>query len=374
MKISVDRNNFLKSLGHIYRIVDRRNTSSILGNVFIKASGGLIQLKATDLELQVSEELAATIEQPGSATVPAYLLHDVIKRLPSGAEVTIELSEDGKQVKVVSGRINYKLQSLPAADFPDSKAVEWQHSFTLEAKDLRPLLNATQSAMSTDETRYSLNGIYMHIARNKDDAPVLRLVATDGHRLAVGELPAPSETLDMPGVIIPRKTILEIQKMLAEGFAQDIAIDISETKIGFTVGDLSLISKLIEGQYPDYEKIIPTKQDKLLTVDRNEFMASVSRVSVVSNDYARAMKFGLEMDTLLLTMESIESDSAEDCLTCHYRGEPLEIGFNAKYLLEEANQFTQENILFSFSSASAPCVMHDGEKPNILYILMPMRL
>ncbi|WJW80418.1 DNA polymerase III subunit beta [Bartonella sp. TP] len=374
MRISVDRNNFLKSLGHVYRIVDRRNTASILGNVLIKANGELIQLKATDLELQVSEELAANIEQPGSATVPAYLLYDVIRRLPAGAEVKIELNNDNGQVRIISGRVNYKLQSLPASDFPDSKSVEWQHSFTLSAKELRPILNATQSAISTDETRYCLNGIYMHIVRNKDDVPMLRLVATDGHRLSVGELAAPDNSLEMPGLIIPRKAVLEMQKMLAEGFAQDIAIDICETKIGFTVGDLSLVSKLIDGQFPDYEKIIPSDHDKFLTVDREEFIASVGRVSVVSNDYARALKFDLDMDNLRLSMESLDADSAEDCLNCHYRGEVLEIGFNAKYLLDEASQFTQENIIFSFSNSSSPCVMRDGEKTTILYILMPMRL
>lgn len=377
MRIAVDRANLLRSLGRVHRIVERRNTIPILSNVLIEADGnagaGKIRLKSTDLDLEVTEETEATVEQAGAATVPAHLLYDIVRKLPEGGEVLLSLDAEGKFVTVVSGRSNFRLESLPRGDFPELSAEGFSHVFELPAKHLKYLIDATQFAVSTEETRYYLNGIYLHAAE-ADGAQKLRAVATDGHRLACVDVEAPEQAAAMPGIIIPRKTVSELQKLLGEMGEANIKAELSDAKIRLTMGSVILVSKLIDGVFPDYQRVIPFNNEKRLEVKRAEFVAAVDRVSTISTDRGRAVKLALAADMVVLTVNSPDSGTAEDKITAAYDAEAMEIGFNSRYLLDIAGQLSGETISFMLADGGAPTLIRDNEDAQALYVLMPMRV
>ncbi|MGN6463189.1 MAG: DNA polymerase III subunit beta, partial [Pseudolabrys sp.] len=259
MKVTVERSALLKSLGHVHRVVERRNTIPILANVLLRADKGKLSLKATDLDLEVIETIAAEVSPGGSTTVPAHMFYEIVRKLPEGTQVVLEASGDRAILAIRAGRSRFTLQTLPESDFPDLAAGEMTHKFTLAAKDLKRLIDKTQFAISTEETRYYLNGIYLHVA-GAAKAQKLRAVATDGHRLAQAELDAPKGADGMPGIIVPRKTVGEVQRLI-EDLDADVSIELSQTKIRFTIGDVVLTSKLIDGTFPDYGRVIPAGND-----------------------------------------------------------------------------------------------------------------
>src|SRR5271167_3004485 len=249
MKITVERSELLKSLGHVHRVVERRNTIPILANVLLRADRSKLSLKATDLDVEVTDTIAAEVGPGGSTTVPAHMFFDIVRKLPEGAQIALESSGDRAALAIRAGRSRFTLQTLPESDFPDLSAGEMTHKFTLKASELKRLIDKTQFAISTEETRYYLNGIYLHVANN-DGTVVLRAVATDGHRLAQMELDLPDGAAGMPGIIVPRKTVSEVQRLIEDGEAE-IMIELSPGKIRFTVGEVVLTSKLIDGTFPD---------------------------------------------------------------------------------------------------------------------------
>ncbi|MEA2945717.1 MAG: polymerase subunit beta, partial [Alphaproteobacteria bacterium] len=286
MKVTVERAALLKSLGHVHRVVERRNTIPILANVLIKADNSKLACKATDLDLEVTESISAEVGPPGSTTVPAHMLYEIVRKLPEGAQIVIEASGDRAVLAIRAGRSRFTLQTLPESDFPDLAAGEMTHTFKLPAADLKRLIDKTQFAISTEETRYYLNGIYLHAA-GTPNAQTLRAVATDGHRLAQFELPLPAGADGMPGIIVPRKTVGEVQRLIEDNEAE-IIVELSQGKIRFTLGEAVLTSKLIDGTFPDYGRVIPVGNDKELTVDKKEFEQAVDRVSTVSSERGRA--------------------------------------------------------------------------------------
>jgi len=372
MRITIDRNNLLKSLSRVHRVVERRNTIPILSNVLIDADLDRVKLKATDLDLEITEVTAANIEQAGATTVPAHLLYEIVRKLPDGGEIKLALNSDGNSIAVSSGRANFRLQCLPKTDFPELSAGEFSHSFSLPASKLKRLVDCTQFAISTEETRYYLNGIYVHVIDS--DGLKLRLVATDGHRLAKAETAAPAGSEGMPGIIIPRKTIGEVQKLLGEEPEAMLTLELSESKIRFSVGSVVLTSKLIDGTFPEYQRVIPVGNDKELVIDRQSFNAAVDRVSTISSDRGRAVKLNIADDQLTLTVNNPESGSAEDQLNASYSAQPIEIGFNARYLLDITGQLSGENAVFLFADAGAPTLIRDSQDSDALYVLMPMRV
>lgn len=373
MRITVDRTNLLKSLGRVHRVVERRNTIPILSNVLIEADQGNMQLKATDLDLEVTESTASNVEQAGATTVPAHLLYDIVRKLPDGGEVMLAMNDEGNAVSVVSGRSNFRLQCLPKADFPELSAGQFSHSFELTSQALKRLLDCTQFAISTEETRYYLNGIYFHVIES-DGGLKLRAVATDGHRLAQAELEAPSGSEGMPGVIIPRKTVGELQKLVGEESEAPVKIELSDAKIRFSVGSVVLTSKLIDGTFPEYQRVIPQANDKKLVIDRAAFSAAVDRVSTISSDRGRAVKLSIGDGQLTLTVNNPDSGSAEDQLSAEYSADPLEIGFNSRYLLDITGQLTSDEAVFMLADSGAPTLIRDGDASDALYVLMPMRV
>jgi DNA polymerase-3 subunit beta len=372
MKVTVERAELLKSLGHVHRVVERRNTIPILANVLIKAEHSKLSLKATDLDLEVIDAIAAEVAPGGSTTVPAHMFYEIVRKLPDGAQIVLEGSGDRAVLSIRAGRSRFTLQTLPESDFPDLATGDMSHKFKLGAGDLKRLIDKTQFAISTEETRYYLNGIYLHTAGSAK-APTLRAVATDGHRLAQVELPLPEGAAGMPGVIVPRKTVGEVQRLI-ENSEAEVAIELSQGKIRFTIGEVILTSKLIDGTFPDYGRVIPLNNDKLLEVDKKDFEAAVDRVSTVSSERGRAVKLSLSGSRLVLSVTNPDSGSATEELEVEYTAESLDIGFNSRYLLDIAAQIEGEAAVLKLADPGSPTLIQDKDAKGALYVLMPMRV
>lgn len=377
MRATVERSHLLRSLSHVHRVVERRNTIPILSNVLLRAEGGRLTLKATDLDLEVTETTAADVGTDGGTTVPAHILHDIVRKLPDGAEVSLDTG-DGAQLAVKSGRSRFTLQVLPEADFPDLTTGDFPVRFQIPAATLKKLIDRTQFAISTEETRYYLNGIYLH-AVTVGKKPMLRAVATDGHRLAQAQVPAPAGAEKMTGVIVPRKAVGEIQK-LVEAPDATVDVEISDTKIRVTIpgsggaGDVVLTSKLIDGTFPDYARVIPQNNDKVLKVERASFAEAVDRVSTVSSERGRAVKLALAPGKMTLSVNNPDSGSATEELGVEYEGDDLEIGFNSRYLLDVAGQLQTGSAEFRFNDPGSPTLILDDGEADALFVLMPMRV
>jgi DNA polymerase III subunit beta len=373
MKINVERGAFLKALNHVQSVVERRNTIPILSNVLIEAAKGQLKLTATDLDIEIVEALPADVLRNGSATAPAHMLYDIVRKLPDGAQVQAELlSSEGGRLAVSAGSSRFELSCLPREDFPQMAAGALPHKFRLAADDLKRIIDKTRFAISTEETRYYLNGIYVHAAKDAKP-PVMRAVATDGHRLARYELELPDGAGDMPGVIVPRKTVGELRKLLDDS---DGAIDVSlsDTKIQFGFNGVELTSKLIDGNFPPYERVIPSGNDKALILEAKEFAQSVDRVSTISADKTRAVKLNLTKDKVTLSVVNPESGTATEDVGAAYTAAGLEIGFNARYLLDITSQIEGKEVRFLLSDAGSPAIIEDAEDARTLYVLMPLRV
>ena len=373
MKITVERGAFLKALSHVQSVVERRNTIPILSNVMIEASKGQLKLTATDLDIEIVESLTADVLRNGAATAPAHMLYDIVRKLPEGSQVQAELlSSEGGRLAVSSGSVRFELACLPKEDFPQMAAGALPHKFRLPADDLKRLIDKTRFAISTEETRFYLNGIYVHAAKD-GKARTLRAVATDGHRLARFELDLPDGASDMPGVIIPRKTVAELRRLL-DDTEDAIDISLSDTKIQFVTGGIELTSKLIDGTFPDYQRVIPSNNDKALSLDAKEFSQSVDRVSTISADKTRAVKLNVGKDKLTLSVVNPDSGTATEELGATYNAAGLEIGFNARYLLDVTNQIEGKEVRFLLHDAGSPTLIEDTDDNRTLYVLMPMRV
>src|SRR2546425_4788771 len=372
MKVTVERAALLKSLGHVHRVVERRNTIPILANVLIKAERAKLAFKATDLDLEVTEAISAEVGPGGSTTVPAHMFYEIVRKLPEGAQIVIEASGDRAVLAIRAGRSRFTLQTLPESDFPDLAAGDMVNTFKLAAGDLKRLIDKTQFAISTEETRYYLNGIYLHTAGTAK-AATLRAVATDGHRLAQVELPLPAGANGMPGGIVPRKTAGEVQRLIEDNEAE-VSIELSQGKIRFTIGNVVLTSKLIDGTFPDYGRVIPQNNDKELVVDKKDFEAAVDRVSTISSERGRAVKLALSAGKLRLSVTNPDSGSATEELEVGYTAEPLDIGFNSRYLLDIAAQIEGEVAVLKLADPGSPTLVQDRDSKGALYVLMPMRV
>jgi len=372
MKLTIERANLLKSLAHVQSVVERRNTIPILSNVLMEAEGGKLGLTATDMDLTIVESVEATVATAGAVTAPAHTLYDIVRKLPEGAEVEFSIGEDGGQMILRSGRSTFRLSTLPKEDFPATAAGDLPQGFALSAADLKHLVDRTHFAISTEETRYYLNGIYLHAA-DHDGTASLRAVATDGHRLARFEMPLPEGADGMPGVIVPRKTVGELRKLI-EDSDETIGIQLSDTKIRFSFESTVLTSKLIDGTFPDYERVIPTGNDKIMDVDCRDFASAVDRVATISTERSRAVKLALNNGTLVLSATSPDAGSAVEEIEVDYGGGEIEIGFNSRYLLDITQQIEGGSAQFVMSDAGSPTIVRDVGDASALYVLMPMRV
>ena len=372
MKLTIERAQLLKSLAHVQSVVERRNTIPILSNVKLEAQSGSLSLNATDMDLDFVETVAADVSRPGATTAPAHTLFDIVKKLPDGSQVEIDFSANDGLLTLRSGRSKFSLACLPVEDFPVLSGGELPFSFALSAGEMKTLIDRSRFAISTEETRYYLNGIYLHAA-SSSNGDVLRAAATDGHRLARVEVTLPEGAAGMPGIIVPRKTVNEIYKLLGE-VETDVTLSLSETKIRFAFGDALLTSKLIDGTFPDYERVIPADNDKMLDVDVKTFAAAVDRVSAISTEKSRAIKMTLQKGAVTLSASSPENGNATEELEALYDFAPMEIGFNSRYLLDILSQIGGDKARFAMADAASPTVAHDLSDNSAIYVLMPMRV
>jgi len=372
MKLTIERAALLKTLAHVQSVVERRNTIPILSNVLMDAGKGALALTATDMDLTIVDTVTAEVATAGATTAPAHTLYDIVRKLPEGAQVEIGTSDDGAQLTVKAGRSVFTLATLPKEDFPTMGVVDLPHDFRLASPDLRNLIDRTRFAISTEETRYYLNGIYVHAGKT-DGVPCLRAVATDGHRLARFEMPLPDGASDVPGVIIPRKAVAELRKLIEET-EDPVSVSLSDTKVRFAFGSTVLTSKLIDGTFPDYERVIPEGNDKVIEVDCRLFAQAVDRVSTISSEKSRAVKLVIENGGITLSASSPENGTATEEVEISYSGPSVEIGFNSRYLLDIAQQIEGEAAEITLADAASPTIVRDRADPSALYVLMPMRV
>ncbi|HWI29206.1 MAG TPA: DNA polymerase III subunit beta [Stellaceae bacterium] len=372
MKLTIERAALLRALGHVQSVVERRNTIPILSNVLLRAENGELALSATDMDLEIVAAVGVQLARKGATTAPAHTLYDIVRKLREGAQVELDAAGDKGALTLRSGRSTFTLACLPPEDYPLMAGGDLAHSFTLSAADLKRLIDRTRFAISMEETRYYLNGIFLHAAKS-NDVPMLRAVATDGHRLARMEVPLPEGAEGMPGVIVPRKTVTELRKLIDE-IDQDVQISLSDTKIRFSFGNTLLTSKLIDGTFPDYDRVIPSGNDKVLEVQCKEFAEAVDRVSTISTEKSRAVKLTIERGSLMLSATSPENGTATEEIEVRYNASPLEIGFNSRYLLDITEQIEGEGARFAMADAASPTVVRDSADQSALYVLMPMRV
>ncbi|MFT8585180.1 DNA polymerase III subunit beta [Acetobacter papayae] len=374
MKFSAERTTLLKALAHIQSVAEKRNTIPILANVLIQAAQGQLSLKATDMEIEVVEHVPASVSREGATTAPAAVLYEIVRKLPDGVAVELDQNGEDGQLNLRAGRYATRLNVLGVDDFPSMGAGDFPHSFNLASATLRGLIDRTRFAISTEETRYYLNGIYLH-ATDVEGEALLRAVATDGHRLARVQAPLPAGASGIPGVIIPRKTVSELRKLLDEA-PEEIAVALSETRIQFTVGAVVLTSKLIDGTFPEYERVIPRNNNRVLRVGKKDFSDAVARVAAISQERSRPVKLALEPGLLTLSASSAEQGMAKEELDDNrisYTAEALEIGFQARYLNDVTDQVEKE-VEFVFADSASPTIVRDVDSPAALYVLMPMRV
>ncbi|HEY0149966.1 MAG TPA: DNA polymerase III subunit beta [Allosphingosinicella sp.] len=370
MKATIERATLLRSLGHVQSVVERRNTIPILSNVLIEAQeGGGLRLMATDLDLQINETVEANVTQAGATTVSAHTLFDIARKLPEGSQVELNASEGKMQIN--AGRAKFNLSTLPRDDFPVIAEGDLPTRFELPAATLKQIIDKTRFAISTEETRYYLNGIFLHVS--DESQPVLKAAATDGHRLARVTVPRPAGAEGMPDVIIPRKCVAELRKLLDE-VDGTVQLSLSETKIRFGLGTAILTSKLIDGTFPDYSRVIPTANDKLLRIDPRSFMEGVDRVATIASEKTRAVKMALDRDRVTLSVTSPENGTAAEEVPGDYSADGMEIGFNARYLMDILGQIEGDTVEVHLADAAAPTLLRENDKAQALYVLMPMRV
>jgi DNA polymerase-3 subunit beta len=371
MKFSIDRAALVRCINHVQSVVERRNTIPILSNVKMIAGDETLTLTTTDMDLEMTESVAAKVDKPGNTTAPAHTFYDIIRKLSDSAAVEIETDSSGNTMTVKSGRSTFKLGCLPISDFPEMGSGDLPTTFSVRSAELRAIIDRTKFAMSTEETRYYLNGIYLHAAES-NGVEVLRAVATDGHRLARFEMPLPEGGAGMPGVILPRKAVAEVRKLLEEA-ADMIEVSLSESKIRFAFDHIVLTSKLIDGTFPDYERVIPSGNSKIVEVDPKIFSAAIDRVSTISDGKSRAVKITLNGKTMTLSANSPDSGSATEDIEVN-GNDNLEIGFNAKYLMDITSQIEGGACRMSMADAGSSTLIQDSSDSGALYVLMPLRV
>lgn len=367
--VVLEKSHLMKALSHCQGVVEKRNTVPILAHVLLETRGNTLKITATDLEIAFSETIPAHIKSKGSATTSAHLLFDVVRKLPEGATIELKTTEDGAFLHLQSGRSTYNFSCLPTLDFPIMTTENFSCTFNIHAAELSYLIDKTRFSMSTEETRYYLNGIFFH----KTTEGFLRAVATDGLRLAQAQVELPAGTEALPEIIISRKTIHEIRKLIDES-AEEVGVSISENQVRFTVGSSVLISRLIEGKFPEYEKVIPLHNDNSLEVDVKAFADAIDRISIMSTDKLRPVKMRVQDGVMAISAHSTDTGNAVEELEVKYNGGVVDFGFNARYILDVTQQISTQFLHFLIGDETQAIIAKDGGDSSALYVLMPMRV
>lgn len=371
MKFTVEKINLFKSLSHVQSIVEKKNTLPILSNILIEAKDNSLILSATDMDISITDKINCNIVEEGSTTVSAQTLYDIIRKLPESNEIEI-ISNDGKIITLRSGKSKFSLGCLPKEDFPIIEIGDLENEINIDSQNFLKLLDKTRFAVSNEETRYFLNGIYFH-KKKQDNLNLLSIVATDGHRLAKFDYDFKNDELEIPGVIIPKKTVTELYKLLSD-FEGNIKINLNSNKIVFFIGNSVLISKLIDGTFPDYNRVIPKDNNNLLKINRTSFSLAVDRVSTITSEKSPVIKFKILKNLINMSSVNSENGTATEDIVSNYNGNEIEIGFNSKYILEMLNNLEDEEITLNFRDSSSPVTAKEDSNPDLIYVLMPMRV
>ena len=375
MEFKINSTDLLKALSHIHGIVEVRHTLPILSNVILEAKDDKLILSSTNLDIYCSDKIKAEVLKSGEVSVSAVTFFEIIKRLPSGSEVLMMMEEGENEIRLTCGRSKFNLSTLKTDDFPIISDNDLSTSFVLTADELMRIIDKTKFAVSNEETRYYLNGIFLHKAE-RNSIQFLRAVATDGHRLAQYDIPLPQGAEDITGIIIPKKTIYELRKVLDDANG-DVSVSLNENKIKFSFNELKVVSKVIDGTFPDYTKVIPQKNDKNFKTDNNDLKNAIDRVSAVAaneESKSKAIKFCLENDSLSLSVESQSKGSANEVIDVNYSGDKVDIGFNSKYIVDICNEVDGDEISISLSDSISPAIILDKTDENLFFVLMPMRI
>ncbi len=372
MQLMIDRTTLLRPLGHVQSVIERRNTIPILLNVMLQAQGGGLDLTATDMDLQIVESVGCNVAADGAVTISAQTLYDIVRKLPEGSEIRLEQDEENAQVLVTAGRATFRLPSLPSGDFPKMPNQDLPYRFVLQAADFRSIIDRTRFAIANEETRRYLNGIFLH-ATQVGEVPVMRVVATDGHRMARVEIPLPDGAGNMPGVIVPRKAVGEFRKLLDDTDGE-VTVSLSDNMLTCDCGASVLTTKLIEGTFPEYNRVIPAGNDRVMLINSKALADAVDRVSTVASERNRSVKLELTDGNLVLSASSQEGGTAQEEVEVSYGDDAMEIGFNARYLLDIVNQVDGDGTVFQLADSGSPAIVRDADDESSLYILMPMRV
>jgi DNA polymerase-3 subunit beta len=377
MKLTIERAALLKALGHVQSVVERRNTIPILSNVLMSANDGRVAFSATDLDMEVADSTPAHVDGTGQITAPAHTLYEIVRKLPEGADVSLSYTGEDPRLQVRAGRSRFNLPVLPAGDFPMMSSDGLSDPIGVDTNDLVRLIDKTRFAISTEETRYYLNGLYLH-AVVEDGEAKLRAVATDGRRLALAEMPAPAGFSGAPGVIIPRKTINEARRLMDDA-GETVTMGVSAQKVRFGFDHAAMTSKVIDGSFPPYERVIPRDNKRVIMLDNALFAAAVDRVATISTEQSRAVNLSIESGRMTLTVRTMDAGQAVEELEIDYDGEPFVVGFNARYLLDVTGQIGGDTAEFRFAEQAGgatlmdPTLVLDPTDAGVQYVLMPLR-
>ena len=375
MEFKINSTDLLKALSHIHGIVEVRHTLPILSNIILEAKDDKLILSSTNLDIYCSDKIKAEVIKSGEVSVSAVTFFEIIKRLPSGSEVSMIMEEGENEIRLTCGRSRFNLSTLKTDDFPIISDSDLSTNFVLSADELIRVIDKTIFAVSNEDTRYYLNGIFLHKAE-RNSIQFLRAVATDGHRLAQYDIPLPQGAEDITGIIIPKKTIYELRKVLDDANG-DVSVSLNENKIKFSFNDLKVVSKVIDGTFPDYTKVIPQKNDKNFKTNNSDLKNAIDRVSAVAaneESKSKAIKFCIENNSLSLSVESQSKGSANEMIDVNYSGVKVDIGFNSKYIIDICNEVDGEEVDISLLDSVSPAIILDKTDENLFFVLMPMRI
>ena len=375
MDFRVNSTDLVKALSHIHGIVEVRHTLPILSNIIISANDDILSLSSTNLDIFCSDNISAEINKSGITSVSASTFYEIVKRLPNGSDIQITLSDEDSTLVLKCGRSKFNLTTISPEDFPKISTDDLSVKFVLSVTELKRMIDKTKFAISNEETRYYLNGVFLHQTQ-KDSIDILRAVATDGHRLAQYDIPLPQGAKEMNGIIIPKKMIQELRRVLDDA-SGDINIELNENKIKFSFNDMKIISKVIDGTFPDYTKVIPQSNDKTLTINNNELKKSIERVSAVAINEevkSKAIKLFIESNKMILNVDSSSRGSAVEEIDLDYDKDKVEIGFNSRYLIDICNEIDGDKITLKLLDSTSPAIILDESDENLFFVLMPMRI
>ena len=375
MEIKANSSDLLKALNHIHGIVEVRHTLPILSNIVLSSENNKLSLSSTNLDIFCSDKIDAEIVNSGEISVPAITFFEIVKRLPSGSDVILSMGDEDTELILKCGRSKFNLSTLRTEDFPILSDKDLSTNFVISAEELSRMIDKTKFAISNEETRYYLNGIFFHKAES-NSIKFLRAVATDGHRLAQYDIPLPQGAEEITGIIIPKKTVFELRKVLDDADG-DVSVSLNENKIKFSFNNLKIISKVIDGTFPDYTKVIPQNNDKKFKTNNSELKNAIDRVSAVAineETKSKAIKLTIENNKLNLSVESQSKGSAKEEIDISYSNEKVDIGFNSRYLLDICNEVDGDEIDVNLLDSISPAIILDKTDENLFFVLMPMRI